>query len=83
MKLTFREFVVEHFAKKAHDEQMGGGRGDAGQDRAMQLVQAHALGAQGRLLDVVPAFTDLFKEYQKQRDPDYATYLELKKKFDD
>ena len=71
MKLTFREFVVEHFAKKA------------GQDRAMQLVQAHALGAQGRLLDVVPAFTDLFKEYQKQRDPDYATYLELKKKFDD
>lgn len=71
---SLMEIVMKEATNREMSAAYGGERGDRGASILRGEVEMYKAGMEGR----VP---DSWKKYEKQLDPEYKRYLELKKKF--
>ena len=75
----FLEFLTNSAIKARDSAALSGEWGDGGASRVLEQISIYKAGQYNQL---PPEWEGHLKEFNKENDPDYLVYLELKKKFD-
>lgn len=78
--LKFVEYALKQAQQKRDDAGFGGAMHDGGASDIEHALTSWIDGLQGRTPSCYPLF-ELHKQFTVEADPDYAKYLELKKRF--